>query len=465
MDTPLETPHYLRAMHSILRPCLLAIAATFMFLAHGQWTTGGAFSSAQQFSGALAFDADNAIFINGSTDPWNLNYEGQIVVTTSGNQGQGFTFYYTAGTVLEDVDGWAGATPSHEDGYYWIVGSRRTITSQIRRSMVLRNIPSTLPSPFMETFTGLNRYYRCIDMIDVDNGVCGGATTSGDGLIDRTTDGGTTWVQTDTFPGQVISRIRFVNNAVGFAVSNGSHWNVNSTIDLPDSGNVYRTTDSGNSWQTVLSATGTGFSGVWFTDALNGCVTRNDGVILRTTDGGTTWLSTTIDLPPPFLLTAVTGTPNGTFYASGYRADNSGSIILSSVDAGVSWQVNHYAPTGVGRRINNIYFLNDAIGYAPAWTCVWRTGNGGNLTTALPNALATMNAVLYPNPASNAVTLELPNAGSEVHVIDMRGRTVIAPFHTTEGRSTVDVSALAAGMYRVVVTDEQGSTTLPLHKE
>ena len=452
-------------MISTLRSITLVVPCILLGVAHGQWTTGGVFASSQQFSGALAFDADNALFVNGSTDPWNLNYEGQIVVTTSGNLGQGFVFYYPSGTVLEDVDGWAGATPSHEDGYYWIVGSRRTMTSQIRRSMVVRNIPGTLPNPFMETFTGLNRYYRCIDMIDVDNGFCGGASTAGDGLIDRTTDGGTTWVQTDTFPGQVISRIRFVNNTVGFAVSNGSHWNANSTIDLPDSGNVYRTTDGGNSWQTVLSATGTGFSGVWFTDALHGCVTRNDGTILRTTDGGINWLSTAIDLAPPFLLTAVTGTPNGTLYASGYRVDNSGALILSSVDAGASWQVNHYAPTGVGRRINNIYFLNDAIGYAPAWTCVWRTGNGGNVTTAIPDAQATANALLYPNPACNTVILELARPGITVYVIDMQGRTVLAPFRTTDLRSTVDVSALDAGMYRMVITLEQGITTLPLHKE
>ena len=452
-------------MHSTLRTIALAYTCILMVVAHGQWTTGGVFSSSQQFSGALAFDADNALFVNGSTDPWNLNFEGQIVVTTSGNLGQGFVFYYPSGTVLEDVDGWAGATPNYDDGYYWIVGSRRTITNQIRRSMVIRNIPGTLPSAFMETFTGLNRYYRCIDMIDSENGVCGGASTAGDGLIDRTTDGGATWEQTDTFPGQVISRIRFVNDALGFAVSNGSHWNANSTIDLPDSGNVYRTTDGGDSWQTVLSTTGTGFSGVWFTDAMNGCVTRNDGVILRTTDGGTNWLATTIDLAPPFLLTAVTGTPSGTLYASGYRADNSGAIILSSVDAGASWQVDHYSSTGVGRRINNIYFLNDDIGYAPAWTCVWRTGNGGNVTTAIPNAQATANALLYPNPASNLVTLELEHPGIAVRVIDMQGRTVIAPFRTTDLRSTVDVSALAAGMYGVVVMLEQGSTTLPLHKE
>lgn len=443
----------------------LALCYGILAMAQGQWTTGGVFASSQQFSGALAFDEDNAIFVNGSTDPWNLNYEGQIVATTGGNAGQGTVFYYPAGTVLEDVDGWAGSTPAYVDGYYWVVGSRRTMTNQIRRSLVIRNMPGQLPSSFTEVFTGSNRYYRCIDMLDVDNGFCGGASVAGDGSIDRTTDGGVTWVQTDTFPGQVISRIRFVNGSLGFAVSNGSHWNANGTIDLPDSGNVYRTMDGGASWQIVLSAVGTGFSGVWFTDQLNGCVTRNDGAILRTTDGGTTWLPTTIALAPPFLLTAVTGTPSGTLYASGYRADNSGAIILSSIDGGATWQLNHYSSTGVGRRINNIYFLNDDVGYAPAWTCVWSTGNGGNVATALPSTHASTTALLYPNPSSTTVHLELTRTGAVVRVIDLQGRTVIGGLRTSDLRTVIDVSELAAGLYQVEVVTGDDATMLTLQKE
>ena len=42
---------------------------------------------------------------------------------------------------------------------------------------------------------------------------------------------------------------------------------------------------------------------------------------------------------------------------------------------------------------------------------------------------------------------------------------MIAPFRATDLRSTLDVSALAAGMYGVVVALEQGITTLPLHKD
>lgn len=452
-------------MHTRQRIALLTLTCVLGLTLYGQWNTGAAFASSQQFSAALAFDAEHALFVNGNMDPWNLNYEGQIVSTNSGNQGQGTVFYYTAGTVLEDIDGWAGATPAYSDGYYWVVGSRRTMTNQIRRSLVIRNRPGQLPNTFTETFTGQNRYYRCIEMLDADNGYCGGATTAGHGLIDRTTDGGTTWEQTDTFPGQIISRIRFVTDELGFAVSNGTHWNANSTIDLPDSGNVYRTTDGGDSWHTVHSFTGSGFSGVWFSNPMQGCVTRNDGTILRTTDGGTSWEPVTIALPPPFLLTAVTGTPNGVLYASGYRPDNSGAVILASIDGGASWQVNHYSTAGVGRRINNIYFLNNEVGYAPAWTCVWTTANGGNVSTTLPDAYATKDALLYPSTTSGRATLELAQPGGHVWVIDLQGRTVVAPFQITDWRTSIDVSALAAGTYRVVLALAGGTRSLPLIKE
>lgn len=451
-------------MRSNVHIPLTIIASIALCTAHGQWVTGSVFASSQQFSAALAFDANNAIFVNGSTDPWNLNFEGQIVATTSGNLSQGTVFYYPAGTVLEDVDGWPGTTPLYSDSPYWVVGSRRTMTNQIRRSLVVRNDPNALPNTFTEIFTGTNRYYRCVDMLDAQHGFCGGASTTDDGLIDRTTDGGLTWQQTDTFPGQVISRLRFVDAQTGFAVSNGSHWNANSTIDLPDSGHVYRTTDGGGTWQVVLSASGTGFSGVCFTDAMHGCVSRNDGVILRTTDGGDNWTQATINLPPPFLLTAIAGTPNGALYASGYRVDNSGAIILASVDGGASWQVNHYASTGVGRRINNIHFLNDQVGYAPAWTCVWRTGNGGNLTTAIPDAEANAHAVLYPNPSMDLVTLEVTRPEVEVEVLDLQGRTVIARSRTSGLRSTIDVSTLAPGNYRLMLKWPAGASTLPLNK-
>ncbi len=431
--------------------------------APGQWTTGAIFSSSQQFSAALAFDANNAIFVNGGVDPWAMYGEGQIVATTSGDQGQGFVFFYPSGLTLEDVDGWAGASTTYDASYYWAVGSSRTMTNQIRRSVVVRNLPGDQPQPFQVFYTGNNRYYRCVDMLDVDNGFCGGALLNGDGIMDRTADGGSTWTCTDTFPGQIISRIRFVNDSLGFAVSNGSHWAASGAIELPDSGHVYRTTDGGASWQAVLSSAQHGFSGVWFTDTLHGSVTGNDGSIRVTSNGGDSWQLADVALAPPFLLTAVAGTPAGVLYASGYRADNSGAIILASTDGGYHWQVNHYSATGVGRRINNIYFFDDNIGYAPSWTCSWRTGNGGQLATGVPDAMASKDMLLYPNPTASEATLVVSGSMLRtVSVVDQQGRLVLPTKVVQAATCTIGVNALLPGAYTVVVLDARGRHTLPL---
>lgn len=442
---------------------IIAVAGMPCEAVRGQWTTGAIFSSSQQFSAVVAFDQDNAIFVNGGLDPWSLNVEGQIVATTSGDQGQGFVFYYPAGLTLEDVDGWAGTTPQYQDSYFWAVGSIRTMTNQVRRSVVVRNRPGDLPQTMQTIYTGNNRYYRCVDMLDASNGFAGGALLNGDGIMDRTADGGTTWTCTDTFPGQVISRVRFVDGTLGFAVGNGSHWAAAGGVELPDSGNVYRTQDGGASWHRVLSSSQHGFSGVWFTDAQHGCATGNDGSIHVTANGGDDWQLAEIALVPPFILTAVTGTPGGALYASGYRADNTGAIVLASVDGGLHWVLNHLSSAGVGRRINNIYFYDDDIGYAPSWTCSWHTRNGGHLATGMADATPPSGPLLRPNPANTEAMLEFRGPGPHVvRVLEPQGRLVRGPLAAMGREMRLDLHGLPPGVYYVEVDDARDRRTLPL---
>ena len=67
---------------------------------------------------------------------------------------------------------------------------------------------------------------------------------------------------------------------------------------------------------------------------------------------------------------------------------------------------------------------------------------------------AARNLELYPNPATDAVRLVLPgNAeATSVTVSDVRGARVAG---TKFSNGTVDISALAKGMYTVSVSDGQ----------
>lgn len=58
-------------------------------------------------------------------------------------------------------------------------------------------------------------------------------------------------------------------------------------------GTILRTTDGGTTWVRQKSGTANRLTGVSFTDASTGTVVGEEGTILRTTDGGATWMSQT----------------------------------------------------------------------------------------------------------------------------------------------------------------------------
>ncbi len=68
---------------------------------------------------------------------------------------------------------------------------------------------------------------------------------------------------------------------------------------------------------------------------------------------------------------------------------------------------------------------------------------------------------LYPDPASQYVTLAGIKAGSSVVVYDLKGQ--IALQTTVSSSSIMDVSGLNAGTYVVLVQDEQGKAILRKH--
>jgi hypothetical protein len=63
--------------------------------------------------------------------------------------------------------------------------------------------------------------------------------------------------------------------------------------------------------------------------------------------------------------------------------------------------------------------------------------------------ISAVEATLYPNPATNNVTIELTdkNAVAELTVLDLFGKVVYTS--TITGSTTMDVSELTSGVYMV----------------
>lgn len=73
-------------------------------------------------------------------------------------------------------------------------------------------------------------------------------------------------------------------------------------------------------------------------------------------------------------------------------------------------------------------------------------------------SVKTNNLTFYPNPASNRLTIELPEGAEQMTICDIAGKEVIS-FKAESGMQTLDVSSLTAGTYFLKVQTEEGIST------
>ena len=427
---------------------LTTLLTSTCFSLHAQWEASGILAITNHFSACAFHQVDTGLFVYGANNPGPSSSatEGGILRTTDGAGGGGGYIWYQPSMFLEDIDvKMAGGKP-------WYIAAGHELYN---RSVVLRKtIGSPNPLQFDSVRTGTGRYYRAIRMRNDLVAFAAGGNAAGDGIIDMSVDTGSTWANIAVLPGQPVSRLHFVNDQLGFAVTGGYSRLVNNGLFLPDSGAIYRSTNGGMDWEQVHASALTGFSDVEFQTSEIGVATRNDGAILRTTDGGDTWTEATVVLAGEFVLTSVVFRNDGLGFASAYRADGSEGIILTSSDDGASWGFN-YSTAGMNgaRRIYDLYFFDDAHGYASAH---WKPLVTQGLVTSVPRTDA-VGFELFPNPTSDVVTLRtMVDTRSPVELIDAMGRVVVRA--VTTGRETViDLEDLSPGLYKVRMGEGRGS--------
>lgn len=162
--------------------------------------------------------------------------------------------------------------------------------------------------------------------------------------IRKTTDGGATWVQVSTGVGSGMNDIWFKDLNNGFVIGNN--------------GLLRKSTNGGSTWQTIASGVTSTLRRIYFYDASLGFITCGNGQLLRTTNGGSTWsvISGGMTVVNDIVFTSPL---NG--YAIG------GSMLYTSQDGGLSWQLSGLNTTGVLLRLcfpspQTGYMLVDGIG-------------------------------------------------------------------------------------------------------
>jgi len=206
-----------------------------------------------------------------------------------------------------------------------------------------------------------------VSVVDENTVWVAGGFSMGYGVVLRTTDGGNSWQRLGS-PASIPEVILGIS-----AVSRDAAWIVG------DNNAVYRTADGGITWHDVSdpahsscvwqNVLATDFSSAWLSGA-----DIPDGRILHTEDGGMTWTSHAESLIVDYPMISITAWDDDNIWAVGH-----GFTILRTTDGGATWvNTTPESHQGSPNDANGITLLSEN----EAWVVldygnIWKTGDGG----------------------------------------------------------------------------------------
>ena len=179
-------------------------------------------------------------------------------------------------------------------------------------------------------------------------------------FILNTKDGGKSW---NRYSAPVLTCLTFFDSLVGFAGGD----------------NIYKTTDGGVTWKTMTIESHVGSVGItdiFFIDrkygwAVGGGWIFDNGIILNTVDGGATWQ---YNDPETTVGNAIVFTDSLHGYIAGSNPPFFEGMIKVTNDGGKNW-LTHYLP---GTWLRDIVFTDDSSGWAVGdYGFIWQTTDQG----------------------------------------------------------------------------------------
>jgi photosystem II stability/assembly factor-like uncharacterized protein len=196
---------------------------------------------------------------------------------------------------------------------------------------------------------------------------------AGNSII-RTTNGGANWSSLFGGIGELFS-VYFINTNTGW-VTGGM-------------GQIYKTTSSGNSWQTMGLPTSNIYYSAYFLNDQTGWLAGS--AVYKTTNGGSNFSSQNMGI--------------GFFYSIYFTDANTGWLcgaigqIYKTTNAGTTWEVKTSNTTV---DLNSVYFANNQTGWCSAANGrIFKTTNGGNNWVNFSGAgSCSLNAIYFNDSLS-----------------------------------------------------------------
>jgi photosystem II stability/assembly factor-like uncharacterized protein len=198
-----------------------------------------------------------------------------------------------------------------------------------------------------------------------------GVVVTSDGKIYQTVDGGTTWVlrYASPAPEQPLRQVLFTDANVGYAV--GGSMQCSGTGCVPPGGRIVKTADGGVTWVSVLQLSGVDIPSIAVNDAgeLFAVANTTTARILKSTDGGSNWQNVANE---PFQLTKIAFDRS-----QGFCTSTTGKVIRSA-DRGSSWQE---VATFSYPYLNELAFAQGVGFCVEGYVKVYRTTDNGSTWT------------------------------------------------------------------------------------
>jgi len=166
-------------------------------------------------------------------------------------------------------------------------------------------------------------------------------------------------------------------------------------------GVILKSTDGGGTWVPQTSGTSSALYAVAFENNATGFAVGKSGAAIRTTDGGTTWEAMTVGATTSLVAAQFVGTGGTGFTCTNDPAG--GSTLYKTTDAGANWQT--ISLPGSGEQANCLSFASDSIGLVAGLRgYAVRTLDGGtNFGYINPGTVQNFNGVAFVrNSTSNA---------------------------------------------------------------
>ncbi|WP_294676852.1 T9SS type A sorting domain-containing protein [uncultured Fluviicola sp.] len=336
--------------------------------------------------------------------------------------------------------------------------------------------------------SGTTTTLRDVVMIDAQVAVAIGYN----GLILRTSDGGGTWTPVSSGTTQHLVCVDF-NYSTLYATGNG--------------GDVFKSVDSGLTWSTLTVDNTSNLKSIYFTDANTGYVGGEHGRIYKTINAGSSWtqLNTGIDiLPGNYQLVGMCFTDDNNGFVVGGNAQTNQGVILRTTDAGDTWMLEFLNNNYIG----SVSFLTSTTGFLSGGSIVsntstiMKTMDGGNTWNVVPTSSYRQVGASFPSPNAgytcglngtilkiDSIILEtdeltsefnfevFPNPGNGyfnlaleekmltdntlVEVLNLNGEVVLK-----QGKSsTLDISGLISGVYFIRVSNDKFNLMKKVIKE